>query len=62
MIIKGTTPENTIYSIEMRANDLQTAMHFFNYARRHGFPVKVIDFTDEENELKEVAKFNGIPR
>ncbi len=50
------------FVVEIQTDNLQAAMHFYQYARRHGYETKVIDFTDEENEPKEVAHFRGIRR
>lgn len=50
------------YLTEIYTDNLQAAMHFYEHARRHGCKVTVTDYTDEEDEPKEVARFNGIPR
>lgn len=47
---------------EIYTDNLQAAMHFYQHARRHGCKVIVTDFTDEEDEPKEVAHFDGIHR
>ena len=54
--------ETPKYVIEIHTDNFQAAMHFYQYARRHGYKTKVLDCTDEEKEPKEVAHFRGIPR
>ena len=51
-----------LFCVEAQVDDYQAAMHLYCYARRLGYKVRVLDFTDEENEPKEVARFNGIRR
>lgn len=47
---------------EIHTDNMQAAMHFYQYARRYGYKVTVTDFTNEEDEPKEVARFDGIRR
>ena len=54
--------KNKKFIIEIQTDKYDAAAHFYSYARRYGYKVKILDFSDEESEPKEVAHFYGIKR
>ena len=50
------------FVIEIQTDKYDAAAHFYSYARRYGYKVKILDFSDEESEPKEVAHYYGIKK